>query len=238
MEHNSVVPLYEQLVEQLRKEIAANKFGKSGQIPTESALSVTYDVSRITVRRAIDELVNQGLVEKKQGKGTFVKAPRYSRNIGSGPMSFSDMCMSNGLKPGAKVLKKGITVPKDAEIRRLLKLADGESAVFISRLRTGNGDPIAYEESYYPMEYSDLLQLNLETESTYRYLKEVRGIELFSTSIRLSIIQISAKMAKVLELPSKHPVLELKGCVVNADGKPVHTSYQCGYGEHFEFIVR
>ena len=68
MEHNSVIPLYAQIVEYLRKDIAANVFGRNGKIPTEAELSEKYGVSRITVRRAVDELVSQGLVEKKQGK--------------------------------------------------------------------------------------------------------------------------------------------------------------------------
>ena len=238
MEHNSVVPLYAQLVEQLRRDIASNRFGKTGQIPTEAALSKKYDVSRITVRRAIEELARQGLVEKKQGKGTFVKSPRYSRNIGSGPMSFSQMCETNGLKPGARVLEKGIVTPQSEEIKKLLGLEEGGSAVYIARLRTGNDEPIAYEESYYPMEYSDLLSLDLENDSTYRYLREVRGIELHSTFIRLSIIHSDPRMSKLLQIPKKQAILELKGCVVNQDGRPVHTSYQCGYGERFEFTVR
>ena len=108
MEHNSVIPLYAQIVEYLRKDIAANVFGRNGRIPTEAELSEKYGVSRITVRRAVDELVSQGLVEKKQGKGTFVTAPRFSRRLDSGPLSFSEMCEANGLVPGAKILETGL----------------------------------------------------------------------------------------------------------------------------------
>ena len=212
--------------------------GRNGKIPTEAELSEKYGVSRITVRRAVDELVNQGLVEKKQGKGTFVTAPRFSRRLDSGPLSFSEMCEANGLVPGAKILETGIVIPKSASVREQLRLKDGESAVLISRLRTGSGKPLAYEESYYPMEYSDLLSIDLEHMSTYRYLREVRGIELKSTTIRLNIIKANAKMAKLLDVARNSALLEFKGCVVNGDGKPVHTSYQCGYGENFEFIIR
>ncbi len=238
IDHNSIIPLYAQLVEQLRRDIAANAFGESGRIPTEAELSQTYEVSRITVRRAIEELVNQGLVEKKQGKGTFVCAPRFSRRLDNGPLSFSEMCEENGLKPGAVMLEKEIVVPKSLRIRSLLKLKEGESAVHISRIRTGNGKPLAFEESYLPMEYSDLLSLDLENESMYRYLREVRGIELKSSTIRLNIVKADSRMAKLLNVSRNTALLEIKGCVLRADGAPVHTSYQCGYGEKFEFIVR
>ena len=238
MDHNSVIPLYAQIVEQLRRDIAANAFGESGRIPTEAELSQKYSVSRITVRRAIEELVNQGLVEKKQGKGTFVCAPRFSRRLDSGPLSFSEMCEANGLQPGAILLEKSIVVPKPGRIRELLRLKEGESAVYISRIRTGNGKPLAYEESYYPMEYSDLLSIDLEKESVYRYLREVRGIELNSSSIRLNLTRADSRIARMLQVPNHTPLLEIKGCVLKGDGTPVHTSYQCGYGDKFEFIVR
>lgn len=238
VEYNSVVPLYAQIVESLRKDIAANVYGQNGKIPTEAKLSEKYGVSRITVRRAMDELVSQGLVEKKQGKGTFVTAPRFSRILGSGPLSFSEMCEANGLVPGAKIIESGILVPKSSSVKEQLHLKEGESAVFISRLRTGNGKPLAYEENYYPMEFSDLLSIDLENMSIYRYLREVRGIELKSTTIRLNIMKANAKIAKILGVPRNTALLEIKGCVVNGEGRPVHTSYQCGYGENFEFIVR
>ena len=147
VEYNSVIPLYEQIVEYLRKDIAANTFGRNGKIPTEAELSEKYGVSRITVRRAVDELVNQGLVEKKQGKGTFVTAPRFSRRLDSGPLSFSEMCEANGLVPGAKILETGIVIPKSASVREQLRLKDGESAVLISRLRTGSGNRMDPEEA-------------------------------------------------------------------------------------------
>lgn len=238
MEYNSVIPLYAQIVECLRKDIAANVYGRNGKIPTETELSEKYGVSRITVRRAVDELVSQGLVEKKQGKGTFVTAPRFYRRLDRGPLSFSEMCEANGLKPGAKILEMGIVIPKSLKVKEQLHLKEGESAVYISRLRTGNEKPLAYEESYYPMEYSDLLSIDLEHMSTYRYLREVRGIVLKSTTIRLNITKANAKMGKILGVPRNTALLEFKGCVVNENGKPVHTSYQCGYGENFEFIVR
>ena len=237
MDFNSATPLYKQLVEELRKKITGNVYEPNGRIPTEAELSETYHVSRITVRRAIEELVEQGLVEKKQGKGTFVCSPRFSRHLDSGPLGFSEMCRANGLEPGAILLEKKILVPKTKNIREMLKLPEGEAALFISRLRTGNGKPMAFEESYYPLEFSDLLSIDLEKESIYRYLREVRGIDLHSSTIRLNITRADSRMSKILEVPKNTPLLEIRGCVIRGDGRPVHTSYQCGYGDHFEFIV-
>ena len=135
MNHDSIIPLYAQVEEQLRRDIENGVYSKNGRIPTEAELAKQYNVSRITVRRAVEDLVGQGLVEKKQGKGTFVTAHKFSRRLDTGPMGFTEMCESVGLTPSAQNLKAEICVPKSAQIRSFLQLQDREPAIHISRLR-------------------------------------------------------------------------------------------------------
>lgn len=237
LNHNSIVPLYAQIVNQLNQDIANGLYSQTGSLPPEEELSRKYSVSRITIRRAVDELVGQGLVEKKQGKGTFICAPKMSRRL-DGPMSFTEMCAANGLTASAKLLEAGIRSPEQAYVREELGLKPGESAVRIRRLRYAGDRPLVLEDNYFPMEYAYLLSIDLEKDSTYRYLREEKGIELQRTTMRLSIIRADAKLAKLLQVARNTPQLELRGRVVRMDGQTVHTSYQAGYGENFEFIVR
>ena len=239
LNYNSSVPLYAQIVDQPNHDIEAGLYSPSGRLPTEGELSKQYNVSRITIRRAVDELVSKGLVEKKQGKGTFLCAPKFTRGFGAGPMSFSEMCSSNGLVARAKILEAGIKIPESSETREILKLQEGEPAVRICRLRYAGDRPLVVEDNYYPLEYAYLLSIDLENDSTYRYLREVKGIELRATTMRLSIVRADAKLAKLLQVSRNAPQLEMKGRVVRlSDGQTVHTSYQVGYGENFEFVVR
>lgn len=238
MNYDSIVPLYVQIAALLKKDIESGSFKQTGRIPTEGALADQYQVSRITVRKAVEELVNQGLVEKKQGKGTFITSQRFSRHLDTGPVGFTEMCQSIGLVPSAKILKTEICVPKPSEVRKKLQLKEDEPAIHISRLRCGDDRPIAMEESYYPMKYSDLLSLDLEKDSIYAYLRDKKGIELRSTTIRLRIVRADAKLSKLLCVPRNAAQLEIRGFVVQSNGEPVHTSYQVGYGEDFEFILR
>ena len=237
MNHNSIVPLYAQIVEQLQNDIAKGVFSKTGRLPTEVELAEQYQVSRITVRRAVDELVSQGLVEKKQGKGTFVCAPKLTRRL-DGPMSFTEMCEANGLTVRAKILEAGICVPEQASVREELGLREEEPAVRIRRLRYAGDKPLVLEDNFFPLEYAYLLSIDLENDSIYSYLREVKGIELQRTTMRLRIVRADAKLAKLLQVPRNAPQLEMRGRVVRLDGQTVHTSYQVGYGENFEFIVR
>lgn len=238
LNHNSIVPLYAQVVERLQHDIAAGTFSRTGRLPTEGELSDQYGVSRITIRRAVDELVGQGVVEKKQGKGTFLCSPKMSRRLGSGPVSFTEMCQANGLEARAQLLEAGICVPESSEVREILGLRPGESAVRVKRLRYAGDRPLVLEDNYYPMEYSYLLAIDLEHDSTYRYLREEKGIELQSSTMRLSIVRADAKLAKLLQVARNAPQLEMKGQVLRLDGSLVHSSHQIGYGEDFEFFVR
>ena len=236
---NSIVPLYAQIIDQLHRDIDAGLYSQTGRLPTEGELSEQYNVSRITIRRAVDELVRQGLVQKKQGKGTFLCAPKFIRGFGSGPMSFTEMCTANGLTARAKILEAGISVPESASVREMLGMKEGEPAVRICRLRYAGDKPLVMEDNFYPMEYAYLLSIDLENDSTYRYLREVKGIELRATTMRLSIVRADAKLSKLLQVPRNAPQLEMKGRVVRlSDGQTVHSSYQIGYGENFEFVVR
>lgn len=235
---NSIVPLYAQIMEQLEQAIKGGQYGTSGRLPTEGELSEIYNVSRITVRRAVDELVSKGLVEKKQGKGTFICQKKMRRGFGAGPMSFTQMCEANGVKASAKLLEACIEIPEDPNVREILSLEEGKPAVKIRRLRYADDKPLVLEESYYPLEYSDLLSIDLEHESIYQYLQVTKGIELLRTNSRLRLVRADSKLSKLLQVPKNSPQIEIRGKVVRADGHLVHTSYQVGYGEDFEFIIR
>ncbi len=200
LNHNCIVPLYAQIVEQLKQDIESGVYSKDGRLPTEAELSAEYGVSRITIRRAVEELVNQSLVEKRQGKGTFICAPKLTRQL-DGPMSFTEMCAANGLKARAKLLDAGISSPSSLDVREALGLKEGEPAVRIRRLRYAGDRPLVLEDNFYPLEYSYLLSIDLENDSIYRYLQQEKGIELRRTTMRLSIVRADVKLASCCRSP-------------------------------------
>ena len=234
---NSTVPLYAQIVTRLEEDIKLGKFSQTGRLPTEGKLSEQYGVSRITIRRAVDELAGKGLVEKKQGKGTFICGAKFTRDLAA-PQSFTEVCRQNGVQPSAKLLEASICVPESPNIKNMLGLGENEAAVHIKRLRYAGDKPMMIEDNYYPLEYAYLLSMDLEHDSTYCYLQEEKGVVLRRTNTRICIVRADAKLAKLLQVNRNVPELEMIGLVVNLEGKPVHTSYQIGYGENFEIVVR
>lgn len=176
---------------------------------------------------------------KKTGKGNVPLLTQVYPGTGLGAHEFyRDV---RGQRPGGagQNLEAGIKVPESSSVREMLNLNEGDPAVRICRLRYAGERPLVVEDNYYPLEYAYLLSIDLENDSTYRYLREVKGIELRSTTMRLGIIRANAKLAKLLQVSRNAPQLEMKGKVVRlSDGQTVHSSYQVGYGEDFEFVIR
>ena len=97
IDYNSVIPLYEQVANALRADIQGGAFDATKRLPTEEELAEKYGISRITVRRAVGDLVEEGLVEKKQGKGTFIRTPKMHKDMNRSGMSFTELMNSDVL---------------------------------------------------------------------------------------------------------------------------------------------
>ena len=137
LDANAAVPLYAQLEQKIESQIANRALHPGDRLPTEAQLARENGISVITVRKAIDGLVRKGLLECKQGKGTFVSHHKLQRNMKK-LQSFSDMCRQMGMKPGARMVENHL-VPASAPIARRLGVDAGSSVIYISRLRLADG---------------------------------------------------------------------------------------------------
>ena len=117
MNERTAVPLYQQIKEDIKAAIQQGTYKAKEKIPTEPELSAQYSVSRITVRRAIEELCGEGYLIKRQGLGTFVSTPRIHRKITDGNRleSFSTLCQSYGMEAGAHLLSRQIVPIRQEE---------------------------------------------------------------------------------------------------------------------------
>ena len=237
IDHNSIVPLYQQIKDQILRDITSGKFSVNTRLPTEDEMSEQYGVSRITIRRAIGDLVEQGVVVKRQGKGTFVKTPLMQKDFTAAARSFTELCQANGTEAGAIVLEASVSEPTDPDVLEALALEKGEKAVRILRLRTADGKPLVIEDDYFPIQYTYLLGVDLVNQSLYQYLKEERHINIIAGKMTLRLVRANSKTAKLLRVPRNTPLLHLWGTTLCGEGEILHTCRQIGYGEDFDFII-
>ncbi|MCL4560923.1 MAG: GntR family transcriptional regulator [Chloroflexi bacterium] len=207
--HN-VIPKYHQLYQILRHKIEAGEWGVHQAIPSERELEETYGVSRMTVRLAINLLVNQGFLYREQGRGTFVSLPvqQFSLNNLSG---FSEDLKRHGYKPGQKLLQFSY-LEADSEIQKQLELAPGDTRVLmIERLRFADDEPIGMDISYLPSFIgNNITQEDLTaTGSLYRLLQEKMGVAPTEADEFMEITQPDEREAGLLGVSIGSPLLEI-----------------------------
>lgn len=169
------VSLYYQLKEILIKRIKENEWPVNTRIPTERELCELYRVSRITVRQALDELEKEGLLYRKQGRGTFVTVPKLEQRLGSF-YSFSEEIRKMGAVPEANIIDFDINESSE-KISEILKIEKGAKIYSIKRLRKADNEPFAIETSYIPVSVAPgLSKASVEQNGLYNTLKDTFGI--------------------------------------------------------------
>lgn len=229
-------PLYKQLEEMLLNEIESGQRAPGSKIPTENELSEQYHVSRVTVRKALAALDEQGYLERKSGKGTFVAEKKMQRAISSAVISFSQMCQFMNTKAGAKTIKIALEDPTVKE-SSLMNLKDDEKVLVIERIRYSDDKPVLLECNKFPESFSFLFGENLNDSSMYEILKNKYNIVLDHSSKTVDITFASSKEAKILGIPKGYPLLRIDSAVYDSTATITQLSLQLCIGDKYKLIV-
>ena len=225
-------PLYCQLMARIREDVASGVYPAESKIPSEKEMCEHYGVSRVTVRRAISELTEEGLLRKQQGKGTFVCTPKLCRDLRD-INSFHACCRMQGVTPGTRLIHAQLS-HADERTQRELELPD-DRVVEIERVRTADGVPVILETNCFPLMYSDLLQAVL-SQSLYAALEE-RGITSKRGIHEISLHYATNAQARLLEVDPGQALLLLREVMFDQRGRPLHTSNQLIRGDRFTFRI-
>ncbi len=233
LEKKSQSPLYQQLMSRLKNDIVAGVYPPGGRIPSEQVLCDTYGVSRVTVRKAMLDLVQDGLLVRRQGKGTFVADARLQRNL-QHITSFSDACRSLGRKAGSKRLDTRRDAASAEDIERLGVRADDE-VLEITRLRLCDGEPVMLELNRFPIEY-DYLEREPLDGSMYECLRR-HGCIPSRAEHDISLAHATPTVSRQLGTSVGEALLILDETVYDQHDRPVHTSRQWIRGDKFTFRI-
>ncbi len=188
------------------------------QFPPERDLARELGVSRMTLRRAIDELVARGAVRRRHGSGVFALGPKLDQALIAS--SFTEDMRARGLTPGARILDFERS-PAGARIRRQLQLAEGEEIFTVSRLRLADEEPIALEELNLPCTLlPDLRAEDLENRSFYELLLQ-HDIQVANSVQTIEPTVLDAQEASSLGVPLHAPALLFERTSRSAEGAPI-----------------
>lgn len=221
---SSANPLYQQLMDDIKLDISNQKYRHGDKIPSETELAEIYNVSRITVRRAVSELCDEGYLAKHQGKGTFVTPPKITRKImqDTHVHSFTATCAMSGMQPGGRTVGIRI-VPSRQEEQHFLKLPKDSSVIYLHRIRTADGDPVMLENTFLPSpEFDSLLSTDLTNRSLNETLREKysRSLVVRQTT-KVEVSRASPEHAQLLNITPGDPLFFITAYFLDERDNPI-----------------
>jgi GntR family transcriptional regulator len=225
-------PRYLAVARELAAEIARGKVAPGERLPGERELCRHFDVSRVTVRHALSELRDRGLIEPESARGWFVTSTALGEP--NALMSFSEMARSRGLKPGARILA-GRVRSATMDEAEALNIAPGSEVFDLERLRLLDGVPVAIERSRLPLAVAPALpEADLAAGSLYELLRKA-GAAPARADYVLQAIPAEARHAAHLELPEGAPLLMATARTYDLRGRAIELSCSIFRGDRYRF---
>ena len=221
IDRSSPVPLYHQLAEQLSSAITGGQLQPGDPFENEIALAERLNLSRPTVRRAIQELVSQGLLLRRRGLGTTVANRKVHRRAEL--TSLYDDLKRDGGRPTTTVLNHELV--HDERVAAALDLPADAELLSIVRLRMSDGQPLAILRNWLPPPFADVTREQLEAQGLYAALRE-RGVRPVVAHQAIGARTPSASERRHLQLKPSEPVLTMTRSAFDATGNAVE------YGDH------
>jgi GntR family transcriptional regulator len=217
-------PAYKRIQNAIRKRIECSELRPGDLVASERELARIHNVSLMTARHALAGLEQEGVVERRQGAGTFVAAPKIHFNK---LMSYTEHIASRGLSPRSRVLVAKI-IEHESEVAARLGLPATDALVKIERLRLMGEDPFALEICYLSAnEYFELVRAPLGRHSLFAALEHDYGVELAYADEEVNATAAEVKIAELLDVPHGAPVLRIRQVIYSSKGKP--TIYVVGF---------
>jgi DNA-binding GntR family transcriptional regulator len=222
LSERSGVPLYVQLRDLLQEKINQGEWQAFQQIPTEEQLAEEFSIARTTVRRALGEMAQRGLLYRKPGKGTFVQPRQVPLRLRRS-VSFSSDMLNKGMVPGARLLSVRI-IPADARLAEIMQVAVGADLIQIVRLRLADGRPVLINDVVLVAASCPGLESRpelREQSSLYQIITRDYGIDIAHMQGIIQPILADKHTAELLEIPPGSPIFRTEVTGVNHEGRAV-----------------
>ena len=203
------IPKYVYIKIALTNRIKSGELEVGAKLSTEKEMCDLYGCSRLTVRKALEELTREGYIYKIQGKGTFVKERTPQKQNFSVITSCSTLIRSQNMTPTKKILFEGI-VPATADIAQRLGLRECDSVLEYRRVYYANGTPVIYGHSYFNASVLPGIEsFNLQNQSIITLLKEKYDLEIHCSNRELRAVVSDETTPRLLGTPNRFPLLQV-----------------------------
>ncbi len=222
LDRTGPVPLYFQVASALEKAIRSGAIPAGARLENEIAIGQRLGLSRPTIRRAMQELVDKGLLVRRRGIGTQVVQGQVTRQVEL--TSLYEDLKSAHHEPGTRVLEHE-TRPADAATAAALSVPVGSDVVYLRRQRSTDGVPVAVLENYLPIEFADITTEQLETRGLYQILR-ARGVTIRIANQKIGARRAHGDESALLDIDKGGPILTMERVAFDGSGRAVE------YGHH------
>lgn len=237
LQMNTSLPLHAQLKEALIDAITRGDYKPNDQLPSQRHLCEMYEMSHMTVRRAINELVNEGVIYSVPGKGLFVAKPAQTVDF-STLHGLQEQISRLGMTASTRVLEAKL-IHASPVIAEMLQVSGGTSLVYLHRVRFADGDPLAITTAYLPHHLCpNLLDQPGATEALLRTLRTAYGLKLTGSRTTVSAELADATTARLLQVETPTAILIREQVTYLDTGVPIEFSRTLSRGDiyHVQFI--
>lgn len=232
------VPLYVVVYQQIKENIKQGKYSIGEKLPTEPQLAAHFDVSAITIRRAIQELCDEGFLKKIQGRGTFVEYQKLQRMIDRNfqVLGFTTTCEQNNAKPRSEIINSGLLLPS-VNIAKLLSEDNQNKLPYIERICYADEVPIMLEKIWFHSKYAFILDEDLEEYSLIKTLKK-HGISITKASkTMIEVTRANATIARNLKLAKSEPLFLITTILNDELGNDIYLSIEYIVGSRYRLNI-
>jgi GntR family transcriptional regulator len=234
IDKTSPIPVYYQLKNIILKKIQSGEFLEGGLIPSERELGDSLNISRMTVRQALNLLVQEGILYREKGKGTFVSKSKIVQN---NIESFSETVRQRGLEPSTEIIYFSKN-ENNQRIKEILDLQEMDTLYYLKRLRLASKVPIAIEEVFMPEKYFREFDKHNLSSSLYTLIREEYSYTLNYIDNTIQAAKPSNEEKVLFKISNATPVLKISGIRYSSSGIKLFYGNDTYRSDEYDYNVR
>ncbi|WP_088815317.1 MULTISPECIES: GntR family transcriptional regulator [Listeria] len=236
IDKQSGIPIYIQIQAEIKQKIEAGVWQVGTAIPAERQLAEMFHVSRMTVRQAIQGLVDDNILQRRVGAGTFIAEKKLTERL-EAVTSFTNLMLQAGKKPSTRIVSYGIR-PASTQEQEALAIPEKSNVMKIERIRYGDSVPILFEVATIPENIAALLTKEDIMNSLYEAVETKIGQQIGEAEQIMEAALVSEKVAPYLDVKLGSPVMKLRQITFLEDGRPFEFTRSQYVGSRFQFVAK
>ncbi|WP_158735722.1 GntR family transcriptional regulator [Alteribacillus sp. YIM 98480] len=235
IDKSSPLPIYYQIQEMIRKKMNAGEWEPGDMLPSERIFAEEFEVSRMTVRQAIIELVNEGLLRREKGKGTFVAEKKLEQTL-QGLTSFTEDMKARGFEPG-NILNYFRETQASSDAAKALNINENAKVYEMQRIRLADKEPMALETTYINANLIKGLTEEHAGKSLYQYIEKELNLKIGFADQTLESAVAGKNEAVLLNIKKGDPILWISRLTHLQDDTPFEYVKSAYRGDRYKFSI-